>query len=96
MLAYISGGVGIEARKDDGTVFEMLWVALVYEDVSHAGGYRSGLFPVCGFGVGFSSRSGRSAEGMDDEPRVVREEGYKTLADCPRGADDADFDIGTL
>lgn len=96
VLAYFSGDVGIEARKDDRAVSKVLGLARVYDRVSHEGGYRRRLFPICGFGVGFSSRSGRSAEGVDDEPWVVREEGDKTLADCPCGADDADLDGGTV
>jgi len=95
-LAYLSGDVGIEARKDDGAVFKVLRLALVYDRVSHDGGDRGRLFPICGFGVWFSSRSGRSAEGVDGEPWVIREEGDKTLADCSCGADDADLDSGSV
>lgn len=49
VLAYFTGDVGIEAGKDDGAVFEMFGLALVYDRISHYGRYRGGLFPDCGF-----------------------------------------------
>lgn len=95
-LAYFSGDVGIEARKDDGAVFEVLGLALAYDRISHDGGYRRCLFPLCGFRVGFSSRSGGSAEGVDGEPWMVCEEGDETLSDCPGSANHADLDSWTV
>lgn len=96
MLAYFTGGVGVEAGKYDGAIFEMFGLAVVYDRVSHDGRYRCGLFPVCGLGVRFSSRAGGSAEGMDGEPGMVCEEGDKTLSDCPRGTNNADLDSWTI
>ena len=71
MLAYFSGDVGIEARKDDRALSKVLGNALVHDRVPHGGRYRGGLFPICGFGVGFPSGSGGGAEGMDGEPGMV-------------------------
>lgn len=48
VLAYVSGDVGIEAGKDDGTVLEVVGLTLVYDHVPHDGRYRCCLFPVCG------------------------------------------------
>ena len=52
MLAYFSGNVSIEARKDDHALPKVLGNALVHDHVPHGGGYQGGLFP-SDFGVGF-------------------------------------------
>ena len=91
-LAYVTGNVGIEARKDDGAISKVIWIALEHDRVSDDGGNWGGLFPGRGLRIRLSSGTCRCAESVYCEPGMICEEGYETLSDCARCADDADLE----
>jgi hypothetical protein len=50
---YVTSNVGIQARENDGTLFEVFRNARIYDKVAHTRRYGSCLLPICDDGVCF-------------------------------------------
>lgn len=95
-LTDVAGDLRVQARKDDEAVAKVLWNALSDDELAHGIRYGRGELPVDGELVFLACRTLRSAEGGDDEERVVFEERDEALADGACCAEDADVYLPTF